>query len=87
MVKVYKADPNIRDNSGKRPRQYMMAHDQVFKSLRWTVRVIAISISRDLMTTPPLPRTELSFKVLNLNKSAWLNADSFIGSSSPTSYF
>jgi len=29
MVQVYKADPNIRDNSGKRPRQYMMAHDQV----------------------------------------------------------
>ena len=29
MVKVYKADPHIRDNSGKKPRQYMMAHDQV----------------------------------------------------------
>ncbi len=29
MVKVYKADPHIRDNAGKKPRQYMVAHDQV----------------------------------------------------------
>ena len=57
MVKVYRADPNIRDNSGKKPRQYMMAHDQVslkarririkakiflqFRKLHWLVRFIA----------------------------------------------
>jgi len=29
MVKAYGADPHIRDNAGKKPRQYMMAHDQV----------------------------------------------------------
>ena len=28
LVKAYGADPNIRDNSGKKPRQYMVVQDQ-----------------------------------------------------------
>ena len=27
-MKAYGADPNIRDNSGKKPRQYMVVQDQ-----------------------------------------------------------
>jgi ankyrin repeat protein len=28
LVKAYGADPRVRDNAGKTPRQYMMAHEQ-----------------------------------------------------------
>lgn len=33
LVQAYKADPHIRDNAGKRPRQYMVAQDQATGTL------------------------------------------------------
>ena len=33
MVKAYSADANMRDNSGKKPRQYMKSGEQFTKKI------------------------------------------------------
>ena len=49
LVKAYGADPRIRDNAGKTPRQYMMASSQLQggdMQVRW-VTILSL-ILRDI---------------------------------------